>query len=105
MDSMDWFNPAETAAQEQIAALNKVLKIGGRVLFRSASVRPWYTNIFEQNGFEAKCVGRRDSGKCIDRVNMYASTWVVTKRTDMVTSPVVELKKVGTAASLEELSI
>ncbi len=67
MDSMDWFNPAEMAAQEQIAALNKVMKIGGRVLFRSASVRPWYTQIFEQNGFEAKCVGRRDSGKCIDR--------------------------------------
>ncbi|KIW55877.1 hypothetical protein, variant [Exophiala xenobiotica] len=105
MDSMDWFNPAEMAAQEQIAALNKVMKIGGRVLFRSASVRPWYTQIFEQNGFEAKCVGRRDSGKCIDRVNMYASTWLATKRADMVTSPVAELNKVGTAASLEELSI
>jgi len=67
MDSMDWFNPKETAAQEQIVALNKVLKVGGRVLFRSAATRPWYTAIFEQNGFESKCVGRRDSGKCIDR--------------------------------------
>ncbi|KEF58881.1 uncharacterized protein A1O9_03724 [Exophiala aquamarina CBS 119918] len=67
MDSMDWFNPSETAAQKQILALNKVLKIGGRVFFRSAALRPWYTDIFERNGFEAKCVGRRDPGKCIDR--------------------------------------
>jgi len=67
MDSMDWFDPEATAAQEQIFALNKVLKAGGRVLFRSAALRPWYTDIFERNGFEAKCVGRRDPGKCIDR--------------------------------------
>lgn len=69
MDSMDWFDPKDTdgAALEQIIALNKVLKMEGRVLFRSAALRPWYTDIFEQRGFEAKCVGRRDSGKCIDR--------------------------------------
>lgn len=64
---MDWFNPEETAAREQIMALNRVLKVGGRVLFRSAALRPWYADIFEQNAFEVKCVGRRDSGKCIDR--------------------------------------
>ncbi len=67
MDSMDWFNPAEGDALQQAVALNKVLKMDGRVLFRSAALRPWYTDIFEQNGFESKCVGRRDSGKCIDR--------------------------------------
>ncbi|KAK4940000.1 hypothetical protein LTR10_019852 [Elasticomyces elasticus] len=105
MDSMDWFNPKETAALEQIVALNKVLKVGGRVLFRSAATRPWYTSIFEQNGFESKCVGRRDSGKCIDRVNMYASTWICTKKVNISNSPVISLKKVGTAASLEELQI
>ncbi|KAL2429941.1 hypothetical protein ABEF95_013319 [Exophiala dermatitidis] len=109
MDSMDWFNPAESAAKEQIVALNKVLKVGGRVLFRSAALRPWYTDIFEQNGFEANCVGRRDSGKCIDRVNMYASTWICTKKTDLAPSPAgsisTGLKKVGTVGSLEELHI
>jgi len=67
MDSMDWFNPAEATALEQVVALNKVLKLGGRVLFRSAALRPWYTDLFEQNGFESKCVGRRDPGNCIDR--------------------------------------
>ena len=69
MDSMDWFDPNDSdgAALEQIVSLNKVLKVGGRVLFRSAAFRPWYTDIFERSGFDAKCVGRRDSGKCIDR--------------------------------------
>jgi len=71
MDSMDWFNPSENAAQEQILALNKVLKLGGRVFFRSAALRPWYTDIFERNGFEAKCAGRRDPGKCIDRYVLF----------------------------------
>ncbi|KIW48588.1 uncharacterized protein PV06_01160 [Exophiala oligosperma] len=101
MDSMDWFNPEETAAREQIMALNRVLKVGGRVLFRSAALRPWYADIFEQNAFEVKCVGRRDSGKCIDRVNMYASAFICTKKHDLSSSPA----EVGPAASLEELSI
>ena len=67
MDSMDWFDPGSDAAVQQVVALNKVLKRGGRVLFRSAARRPWYTDVLEKYGFEAKCVGRRDSGKCIDR--------------------------------------
>ncbi|KIX02343.1 uncharacterized protein Z518_08284 [Rhinocladiella mackenziei CBS 650.93] len=105
MDSMDWFNPLENAALEQVIALNKVLKLGGRVLFRSAALRPWYTQIFEKHGFETKCVGRRDSGKCIDRVNMYASTWICIKKTDITTSPVINSKKMSTAGSLDELQI
>lgn len=67
MDSMDWFDPTSDAAQQQILALNRVLKHGGRVLFRSAARKPWYANVFEQNGFEVKCVACRESGKCIDR--------------------------------------
>ncbi|OAL39407.1 hypothetical protein AYO20_01277 [Fonsecaea nubica] len=109
MDSMDWFDPSDkdSAALEQIVALNKVLKLGGRVLFRSAALRPWYTDIFEQNGFSASCVGRRDSGKCIDRVNMYASAWICTKTIDISTSPLIlsKEKSVEAAASLEELKI
>lgn len=69
MDSMDWFDQADSsgAAVSQIVALNKVLKLGGRVFFRSAARRPWYTDLFEQNGFEAKRVGLRVDGNCIDR--------------------------------------
>jgi betaine lipid synthase len=69
MDSMDWFDPADTtsAAFSQVLALNKVLKIGGRVFFRSAARKPWYADLFENNGFEAKRVGLREGGNCIDR--------------------------------------
>jgi betaine lipid synthase len=67
MDSMDWFDPEAPAAQAQVLALNRVLRIGGRVLFRSAAKKPWYASLFEENGFEAKCVARRESGICIDR--------------------------------------
>jgi betaine lipid synthase len=67
MDSMDWFDPDSPAALSQVLALNKVLKMGGRVLFRSAAKEPWYASLFQQNGFDAKCVARRESGTCIDR--------------------------------------
>lgn len=66
---MDWFDPsdASSAAVSQVLALNKVLKIGGRVFFRSAARRPWYTDLFAANGFEPKRVGLREDGNCIDR--------------------------------------
>ncbi|KAF2097909.1 betaine lipid synthase [Rhizodiscina lignyota] len=79
MDSMDWFDPAGTAAAEQVAALNHSLKMKGRVLLRSAGLAPWYIRVFEEHGFQAKRVAARLPGTCIDRVNMYASTWICTK--------------------------
>jgi betaine lipid synthase len=83
MDSMDWFDSfAPKAAETQILALNKALAIKGRVLLRSAGRRPWYLEIFEQSGFAIKNVGLRLPGSCIDRVNMYASTWLCTKMED-----------------------
>lgn len=111
MDSMDWFTPSDlgsskptslsstpklsrskstqgtSAALNQILALHRVLKPGGRVLFRSASIRPWYADIFESNGFEVRCVAARHSGRCIDRVNMYASTYICTRLNDDGTVP------------------
>ena len=91
MDSMDWFpHPTAndqkglSAATIQVQALNRVLVTGkGRVLLRSAGLRPWYIDVFESTGFTCKCVGRRDAGMCIDRVNMYASTWICTKTADI----------------------
>jgi betaine lipid synthase len=78
------------------------MKLGGRVLLRSAGLRPWYIRVFEEEGFKAKQVMARHPGAYIDRyilvfsfnsllarmslsndwinrVNMYASTWVCTK--------------------------
>ncbi|KAL4804623.1 hypothetical protein BDV18DRAFT_165983 [Aspergillus unguis] len=79
MDSMDWLDPQSEACTQQITRLKRAMKSGGRVLLRSAALRPWYIAKFESHGFSAECVGARTDGACIDRVNMYASCWVCTK--------------------------
>ncbi|ROW07858.1 hypothetical protein VMCG_03487 [Cytospora schulzeri] len=79
MDSMDWFDPGSNAAAGQIRKLNRALKMGGRVLLRSAALTPWYIKEFERWGFTLKPHGQRTPGMCIDRVNMYASCWVLIK--------------------------
>ncbi|KAL4931319.1 class I SAM-dependent methyltransferase [Aspergillus undulatus] len=83
MDSMDWFDPEGTDASAQARKFNHALKLEGRVLLRSASIEPWYIKSFEENGFTARRVGARFSGTCIDRVNMYASTWICTKTKEL----------------------
>lgn len=83
MDSMDWFSPKGSQAGKQVKALNRVLKVGGRVLLRSAGLSPWYIRIFEERGFTTRRVGARFPGTCIDRVNMYASCWICTKQVDV----------------------
>ncbi len=80
MDSMDWFSPTGPEADAQAKAVNRSLKLGGRVLLRSAGLNPWYMRAFEMNGFVTKRVAARiPPGTCTDRVNMYASTWICTK--------------------------
>ncbi|KAF9888921.1 hypothetical protein FE257_008090 [Aspergillus nanangensis] len=79
MDSMDWFDPNATAATVQVTRLNRVLKMGGRVLLRSAAKTPWYIGTFEAYGFSPECIAARAGGACIDRVNMYSSCWICTK--------------------------
>jgi betaine lipid synthase len=67
MDSMDWFDPGSEEAGRQIEKLNRALKLGGRVLLRSAALTPWYVATFESLGFQGKRVGVRIAGACIDR--------------------------------------
>ena len=67
MDSMDWFPPTGQQAMKQIRALNRALKIKGRVMLRSAGLEPWYIKVFTENGFGAKRVAVRVPGSCIDR--------------------------------------
>jgi betaine lipid synthase len=83
MDSMDWFEPGGPAATSQIQRLNRALRMGGRVLLRSAALEPWYVGQFERLGFSPKRVGARFPRACIDRVNMYASCWVCTKTANL----------------------
>ncbi|KAF1959847.1 betaine lipid synthase [Byssothecium circinans] len=83
MDSMDWFPQTGTQAVKQIRALNRALKVKGRVMLRSAGLEPWYLSVFAECGFACKRVAVRVPGACIDRVNMYASTWICTKETSI----------------------
>ena len=64
---MDWFDPTEDEAAAQVRALNHALKMGGRVLLRSASIDPWYIEHFQENGFKARRVSARFPGTCVDR--------------------------------------
>ncbi|KAI1074310.1 hypothetical protein F5B20DRAFT_463769 [Whalleya microplaca] len=97
MDSMDWFDPGSDAAAAQIAKLNRALKMGGRVMLRSAGLAPWYLKEFESQGFSARCMGSRKDGACIDRVNMYASCWICTKKENL--APPTPTSEVDSAAA------
>jgi betaine lipid synthase len=67
MDSMDWFTPGEEEARSQVRMLNRALKVGGRVMLRSAGTKPWYVKVFEETGFIGKRMAERKNGGCIDR--------------------------------------
>ena len=86
MDSMDWFaeNDPQARAEtyRQVRLLRRALRVGGRVLLRSAGRVPWYMHVFEEENFASKRVNIRLEGECVDRVNMYASTWLCIKKTD-----------------------
>lgn len=67
MDSMDWFEPGASAADEQVRKLRRALKSGGRVLLRSAGELPWYIAVFQAQGFKCRRVAWRRPGQCTDR--------------------------------------
>ncbi|KAL8691537.1 MAG: hypothetical protein Q9218_003261 [Villophora microphyllina] len=79
MDSMDWFPPSpstslNSSAVIQVRALNRALQPKGRVLLRSAGLKPWYVAVFEEYGFSAKRVAARVPGSCVDSQASFTST-------------------------------
>lgn len=94
MDHMDWFDPKGNLALNEILALKKCLATNGRCMLRSASKYPWYIKTFEQNGFRCEPAAIRESGCSIDRINMYASTWVCTK-VDLPTTPPARTRRIS----------
>ncbi|CZR55143.1 related to S-adenosylmethionine:diacylglycerol 3-amino-3-carboxypropyl transferase [Phialocephala subalpina] len=103
MDSMDWFDPGSEEAGKQILKLNRALKMNGRVMLRSAALTPWYISRFEDLGFTAKKVGLRENGACIDRVNMYASCWILTKTASI--NPNIPKNERDCSIDLEKLDL
>ena len=67
MDSMDWFDVGSPQVLSQVKALHRAMKIGGKVLLRSAGLVPHYISVFRDQGFVTRRAGSRLPGKCIDR--------------------------------------
>lgn len=84
MDHMDSFDPKGYDAVNEITTLKNCLNTNGRVLLRSVSTNPWYIKTFENLGFSCTAACVRETNISIDRINMYASTWVCTKFDDQI---------------------
>lgn len=78
MDHVDWTDAAY--AQTLAAALAAHVAPGGRVIWRSASVDPWYVKFIEAAGFTTQIIARADVTPYLDRVNMYASFGMAVKK-------------------------
>ncbi|BFZ60065.1 hypothetical protein YB2330_001087 [Saitoella coloradoensis] len=78
MDHADWFEERgdRSEIRGELSVLRRAMKVGGEVLFRSAAMQPWYVEEYERAGFRCRPVEVRSKGRCIDRTNMYASTWL-----------------------------
>lgn len=81
MDHLDWFGREDgyEDVEAEVKMLTKALAPGGRVMLRSSAKRPWYIDIFEAHDYHCHAAAVRESGTFIDRVNMYASTWLCEK--------------------------
>jgi betaine lipid synthase len=81
MDHVDWLE--EGAGRALAAALGEQVRPGGRVIWRSAALEPRHAAWVAAAGFEVRCVRRADDGHgLMDRVNMYASFHVATRRAE-----------------------
>lgn len=79
MDHMDWMD--EKYINALCSALDRSLSENGKVIFRSASLHPWFVDIFvKQYNFVATQISCHSKDNLMDRVNMYASFWVVTRK-------------------------
>jgi betaine lipid synthase len=80
MDHADWQTSAQTI--ELARTLNKYTSSNATIIFRSAASNPPYVEHLRAAGFEVTCLSRIDNSQksYIDRVNMYASFWVISKK-------------------------
>lgn len=77
MDHVDWLPKDKT--QELVDALWDQTNPEGKIIFRSAGLKPVYVDLLEKKGFEVKCVSSFKTHAYMDRVNMYASFYVAVK--------------------------
>lgn len=75
MDHMDWMD--ETYVCKLCSLLKTNLSHNGKIIFRSSSVYPWYIDIFSIYGFNSINISNHLDNPYMDRINTYASFWVV----------------------------
>lgn len=75
MDHMDWMNYIYIS---KLATLLKShLSDDGKAIFRSASVYPWFLNIFISKKFRLTNITNHKDNPYMDRINTYGSFWVI----------------------------
>ena len=78
MDHTDWQTKEDT---EYLASvLSEQVRPGGRVIMRSAGLRPIFVDQMESHGFHIYHSQTIDKTPFMDRVNMYASFYVFTRK-------------------------
>lgn len=78
MDHVDWTD--EKYVRILGANLYDHVVPGGKVIWRSASKNPWYSDLIAEAGFDVVCIERHHDRVAMDCVNMYASFWVATRK-------------------------
>lgn len=77
MDHLDWTDHGYVQTLCDTLRYHMRFSVESKAILRSAAYVPWYIEIFRRNGFIATQVAKRDQSKCMDRVNTYASFWVI----------------------------
>jgi betaine lipid synthase len=77
MDHLDWTDHDYVQTLCDTLRYHMRYSVESKALLRSAARVPWYIEVFRRNGFVATRVAARQPDRCMDRVNTYASCWVI----------------------------
>ena len=77
MDHLDWTDHDYVQTLCDTLRYHMRYSVESKALLRSAARVPWYIEVFRRNGFVATRVATRQPDRCMDRVNTYASCWVI----------------------------
>lgn len=75
MDHMDWMD--EEYIDNLARVLHENMAIHGKAIFRSASLYPWYIDIFLMKNLVVTNITNHLENPYMDRVNTYGSFWVI----------------------------
>lgn len=77
MDHLDWMDECYVITLCDTLRYHMRYSADSRAILRSASLYPWYISVFEKHGFKAERISNHRDDPLMDRVNTYASFWVI----------------------------